>query len=99
MKTKNITIAEKGVALEEAGHFLLKFFEQQINTYNEQQMIAWERNHLISKEESNAKMAHLKKQKEELKQLLADSDKSNKVDFTLSLGIVVQEVNSLNTPA
>lgn len=97
MKTKNITIAEKGIALDEAGHFLLKFFEQQINTYNEQQMIAWEQNHFISKEESNAKMAHLKKQKDELKQLLASSDKSNKVDFTLSLGIVVQETNPMNT--
>jgi hypothetical protein len=96
MKTKNITIAEKGVALDEAGHFLLKFFEHQINTYNEQQMIAWERNHFISKEESNAKMAQLKEQKEKLKQLLDGSDKSNKVDFTLSIGITVHEANPAN---
>lgn len=96
MKTENITIAEKGIALDEAGHFLLKFFEHQINTYNEQQMIAWERDHFISKEESNAKMALLKQQKEKLKQLLNGSDRSGKVDFTLSIGIVVHETNPLN---
>ena len=96
MKTEKITICEKGIAPDQAAQFLLRLIENQITNYNEQQMIAWERNHFTSNEESEAKMAYLKEQKNKLKHLLNQKN-AESVDFIFSLGVVVRSTNSIES--
>lgn len=98
MKSEKITISEQGISLDQASQFLLKLIEDQITNYNEQQMAAWERNHLIAREESEAKMAYLKEQKNKLKMLLQEADMSTEsVDFNFSLGIVIRSSHSIES--
>lgn len=96
MKTEKITISEKGIAPDQAAQFLLKLIESQITNYNEQQLIAWERNHLTCKKESEQKMAYLKEQKNKLKELLNQQNAAS-VDFIFSLGIVVRSTNPVES--
>ena len=96
MRTEQIIVSEKGIALHKASLLLLKFIENQITAYNEQQLIEWERDHTISQKETEEKMAYLKEQKEKLKFLLNHSNQSDQVDLTLSLGVVVHSTNTVN---
>lgn len=96
MRTEKITISEKGISLNKASHLLLKFIENQMKAYNEQQLIEWERDHTISKKETEEKMAHLKEHQEKLKSLLTHSNQSDQVDVTFSLGVVVRSPSTLH---
>ena len=87
---EKITITEKNIRIETASDLIFRLIEDQIKSYNQQKMIAWEQNHQLPNAENELIINYLVQQKNRLKELLKSPEVAGKkVDYEFALNIKI----------
>lgn len=88
MNTHTFNIEELGLAKNESKQLILNLLSQQIAYYKKQNLISWEKNHSLSEENMNEKIAVLQAKKNEIESFFNECP-SCEVDLGISFEVKV----------
>lgn len=86
-----MNIEEFGLKKNESHEMILHLLSQQIAHYKKQHLTAWERNHSLSDESTQQKIAALQAKKAEIDAFFNECSPSHEMDIQISIDVKVKQ--------